>query len=312
MKKKIDQSILLGFSSLLLIGSVISCSNDSHEDVTTNLTTSQEEEVVPASNNLTAVTCSQVLYTWTGVGTDHNVGVDATIDDRSCTYNYTQSTYGSSYDWGVYRLISTDDVGSLQTRIERASDVVKNIKSGNQVQITGYCRVLEVGTFTDNYDPNSMNDKDGTYLIQAKGTHTGGGGSSDPAIALFVAKPVRDSNGNVILNAQGKTDSFDIYREEILSRGGSGTSGRKLVYITNVKYNKDFWVDVSTGFDTVNGALRHYVKSTINGVSSTFTVPEPERALQAKLRMGAYRCHGGAATILWRKGTTQAVFVNNP
>ncbi|MBD0726539.1 hypothetical protein B6A10_15305 [Flavobacterium sp. L1I52] len=310
MKTKFKQLALGGFGGLLQIGLLMSCTNDVQE--TNNVAASDEEVVVPVSNNLTALSCSQVLYTWTGGGTDHNVGVNATIDDRSCTYDYTQGTYGSQYDWGVYRLLSTDDVGSLQTRIERASSTVNNIKSGNYVRITGYCRVLEAGTFTDSHPPTSMSDKDGTYLIQAKGTHTGGGGSADPAIALFIAKPVRDSNGNVILNGQGKTDSFDIYREEILSRGGSGTTGRQLVFITNVKYNTDFWIDVSTGFDTVNGNLRHYVKSTINGVSSTFTVPEPERALQAKLRMGAYRCHGGSATILWRKGTTQANFVNNP
>lgn len=310
MKTKFKQFALGGFGGLLQIGLLMSCTNDAQESK--NVAESDEDITAPMSYNLTAMTCSQVLYTWTGGGTDHNVGVNATIDDRSCTYDYTQSTYGSSYDWGVYRLLATDDVGSLQTRIERASQVVNNVKTGNYVQITGYCRVLEAGTFTDSYPPTSMSDKDGTYLIQAKGTHTGTGGSADPAIALFLAKPVRDSNGDVILNSQGKTDSFDIYREEIVSRGGSGTSGRQLVFITNVKYNKDFWVDVSTGFDTVNGTLRHYVKSTINGVSSTFTVPEPERALQAKLRMGAYRCHGGAATILWRKGTTQANFINNP
>ncbi|RXP46465.1 hypothetical protein EC396_14040 [Lutibacter sp. HS1-25] len=309
MKLKFNKLIYAGLVGLLQSGLLMSCTDDSQE--LNSVIESEEEVTVPISNNLTAVTCSQQLYTWTGGGTDHNVGVDATIDDRSCTYNYTQSTYGSSYDWGVYRLVSTDDVGSLQTRIERASDKVTNIKNGNYVQITGYCRILEAGSFTDNYPQTNVSDKDGTYFIQAKGTHTGTGGSPDPAIALFVAKPVRDSNGNIILNSQGKTDSFDIYREEILLRDGSGSTGRQLVYITNVKYNKDFWVDVSTGFDTVNGKLRHYVKSKINGVSKTFTVPEPERALQAKLRMGAYRCHGGSATILWRKGTKQANFVNN-
>lgn len=311
MKLKFNKSALLGVSSLLTLGSISSCSNDLQETNESNINVSQEE-FVHASNKLTSTTCTNTTYTWTGGGTDHNIGVDNIIDDRSCTYDYIQGTYGSQYDWGSYRLTANDSGDSHQTRIERASDVVKNVKSGNYVQITGYCRILDAGTFTDSYGPNDMRDKDGTYFIQAKGTHTGSGGSNDPAIALFIAKPKRDSSGNIIYNSNGKIASFDIYREEITVRGGSGTTGRQLIYITNVSYNADFWVDVSTGFDTANGSLRHYVTSSINGVSSTFTVPEPNRALQAKLRMGAYRCHGGNATVLWRKGTTQANFVNNP
>lgn len=311
MKTKFNQLVFAGLGGLLQIGLLVSCTNDSQESST--VIAKEEAVVAPNVSRLMSESCSQVVNTWSGFGgkgADHNVGVNAEIDDRSCSYDYSQSTYGSSYDWGVYRLVSTDDVGSLQTRIERASETVRNVKAGNFVRITGYCRILEVGTVTDSYPPTSMSDKDGTYIIQAKGTHTGTGGSNDPAIALFIAKPVRGSDGKVILNSLGKTDSFDIYREEILSRGGSGTGGRQLVYITNVKYNKDFWVDVSTGFETHNGSLRHYVTSAINGVQSNFTVPNPERALQAKLRMGAYRCHGGSATVLWRKGTKQLEFVN--
>ena len=312
MKLKFNKLVFLGIGSLLQMGFLISCTNDSQE--LNNVDAIEEEADVSVSNNLTAVSCGSEKNTWSGfggTGEDYNVGVSAEIDDRSCSYNYSQSTYGSSYDWGVYRLVSSDDLGSLQTRIERATDVVRNVKNGNYVRITGYCRVLEAGTVSNPGNPTSMSDKDGTYILQAKGTHTGTGGSNDPAIALFLAKPVRGSNGKVILNSQGKTDSFDIYREEILYRGGFGASGRKLVYITNVKYNKDFWVDVSTGFDMSGGKLRHYVKSAINGVNSTFAVPEPERAIVAKLRMGAYRCHGGSATILCRKGTKQNGFVNN-
>lgn len=31
---------------------------------------------------------------------------------------------------------------------------------------------------------------DGSYIMQAKGKHSGGGGSADPAICLYLAKPV--------------------------------------------------------------------------------------------------------------------------
>lgn len=316
MKTKFNKLVYVGLGGLLQIGLLMSCTNDSQESK--NVSASVDKVTVPISDNLTAVTCSQVVNTWSGfggAGADYNVGVDNMIDDRSCTYDYIQGTYGSSYNWGAYRLVSTDDLGDHQTRIERASDIVKNVKAGNYVRITGYCRILETGSTDNSISKTEVNDKNGSYFIQAKGTHTNlpATADQDPAVALFLAKPVRGANGNIILNSQGKTDSFDIYREEITVRGGSGTTGRQLVKITNVKYNTDFYVDVSTGFKTVGVVVKQYVDSSINGVSSSFTAPQSSTnlPLQAKLRMGAYRCHGGSATILWRQGTTQDGFVNN-
>ena len=313
MKTKFNKLAFAGFGGLLYMGLLVSCAN---EDLESNEVIVSEEEIVVAdSDNLTLVTCSPVKKTWKqfgGSGKDHNVGVNRKIDDRSCTYNYRQTKAGSPFDWGDYRLNSTDGVSGTerQTRIERESKTVTNAKSGNYVRITGYCRILSAGTFEDKFDPDDMRDKDGTYFIQVKGKHKGGNGSSHRAIALFLAKPVRNSKGKVIKDSKGNIKSFNIYREEIKERGGRNTTGRQLVYITNVKYNKDFFVDVSSGFDKVNGKLRHYVKSKINGVNKTFAVPEPDKGTAVKLRMGAYRCHGGTARIMWRKGTKQANFVN--
>jgi len=66
--------------------------------------------------------------------------------------------------------------------------------------------------------------------MQAKGTHTGGGGSADPAICLYLAMPVYgdDGNGNQV------QVSFDIHREQIKVRGGSGAAGRDVVFLKNV------------------------------------------------------------------------------
>ncbi len=81
--------------------------------------------------------------------------------------------------------------------------------------------------FLEFWNGDTPNDRDdGTYIAQAKGKHTGGGGSPDPAICLFLAKPVYGIDG------QGRRTqvSFDIYREQINFRGGSGASGRTLVF----------------------------------------------------------------------------------
>ena len=158
--------------------------------------------------------------------------------------------------------------------------------------------------------PNTVADKDGTYFIQPKGTHYAEPGkkllgSSDPAICLFLAKPHYEKDGITY-------NSFDIYREEIKYRGGEGDKGRNVIYITNVGKNKDFNVSVVTGFNRTdpNSPIVHYVNAEINGVTANFIVPSPERAKEAKLRMGAYRCLGGEAEILWRSGVSSSIIDN--
>lgn len=280
----------ISWAALLMLSLfVFSCASE--EEVFENeLVVLEEEDAAPESDDLTAAACSggNQSYTYSG---DVNSAVNSTIDDRSCAYNYTQTSNGTSHTWGVYRLKANNSTDGLQTRIERASKVVSNVKGGNYVQISGTCRIKKVGgrPSNNNYPYHDIRDKRGTYILQAKGKHSGGGGSSDPAICLFVAKK-RVDNG---------VTYYYIYREQIVYRGGSGLGGRVLKYITKVRENTDFNVTVKTGF-WGNPVNQHYVNATINGVTANWNVPEPDRALQAKLRMGAYRCHEGEAEILWR------------
>jgi len=96
---------------------------------------------------------------------------------------------------------------------------------GSFAKFTGTVRILEVGYTGTDAD-------DGTYIMQAKGKHTDGGGSDDPAICLFLAKPVYDASGTNQI-------SFDIYREQINYRGGSGSAGRDVVFLKNVLKKED-------------------------------------------------------------------------
>lgn len=301
-------NINIGALALVMaLGTFTSCQQENEEFLLDEETSSVKEKA------LQAISCSRVFRTWTGPGTDHNIDVNKTIDDRSCTYNYTQSTYGSNYDWGVYRLNSADNTTGLQTRIERETRKVNKIKNGNFVQVKGWVRILAAGEVSDGFDPDEVKDADGTYFIQAKGKHdvTQSPEPNDPATALFLAKPVRRSSGSVI-KVNGKIKEFDIWREEVTKLGG-GVSDRKMTYITRVGYNKDFFVDIKTG---INSSGKAYVKHDINGATGTLFLPtkntrnQNAKTTELKLRMGAYRCKGTKATILWRKDVDQ-VFRNN-
>ena len=216
------------------------------------------------------------------------------IDDRSCYSNYKQSfIYGKI--WGVYNITDgsnhIDAAGTLQPRIERALSVCETTSVGSYTRFTGTVRILEVGN-------TSSDSNDGTYIMQAKGKHTGGGGSPDPAICLFLAKPVygTDSLGNQV------QVSFDIYREQIKVRGGSGTAGRDIVFLKNVHKDEQVDIELEVGFraDPDNaGEKIHYADAVIGGESFGFVIPEPERGTQSKIRYGAYRVKGGRAQIRW-------------
>lgn len=243
-------------------------------------------------------------------GTDYNSKISSEIDDRSCSYNYTQSSFDTRFKWGSYRLNSANNTArKLQVRMERSSKSVK-YSNGKFIQVKGTVRLLNVGSVTDNVSETSLRDKDGTYFAQVKGQHDKiirPKESKDPAIVLFIAKPKRRNGGKgSIIRENGKVKEFNIFAEQVTKRGGSGSSGRRLVYITTVKRNRNFDVDIKTRFRTVNNRKRQYVDYTINGVSKTFAVPTRNTSNQftapreMRIRMGAYRCNGGRANILWR------------
>ena len=219
-----------------------------------------------------------------------NVG---TADDRSCYSDYSESSVNGK-TWGVYNITDGSnhwDGSSLQPRIERALPIASNTNIGTYVKFSGTFRILEVGEA-------SGTSNDGTYIAQAKGQHTGGGGSSDPAICLYLAKPVFDSNENQI--------AFDIYAERISERGGSGSTGREIVLLKRVNKNEVTNFELEVGFrQDPNDSNKkiHYCDATIGGDDFNFNIPEPDRATQSKIRYGAYRVKGGRAQVRWANTT---------
>ncbi|WP_299046182.1 T9SS type A sorting domain-containing protein [uncultured Polaribacter sp.] len=222
-----------------------------------------------------------------------NVGI---IDDRSCYANYKESTINGT-TWGIYNITdgsnNQDAANTLQPRIERSLSRSKETGVGSFAKFTGIVRILEVGDTTGT-------NNDGTYIMQAKGKHTGGGGSADPAICLYLAKPVLDTNGNQI--------SFNIYREQINFRGGEGATGRSLVFLTNISKNVETTIELEVGFrQDPNDASKkiHYSDAVIGSQTFNFNIPEPERGLESGIRYGVYRVRGGRAQIRWANTTYQ-------
>ncbi|WP_299057332.1 T9SS type A sorting domain-containing protein [uncultured Polaribacter sp.] len=228
-----------------------------------------------------------------------NVGA---IDDRSCYANYKESdVYGKT--WGIYNITHNSNQfgSSLQPRIERALSASLKTGVGSFAKFSGIVRILEVG------DTSGTNN-DGSYLIQAKGKHTGGGGSPDPAICLYLAKPVYGTGSN-----SGKQVSFDIYAERILVRGGSG-SGREVVFLKNILKDEQTSFELEIGFkEDPNDASKkiHYCNAVIGGTVFNWNIPDPERGTQSKIRYGAYRVKGGRAQIRWANTTYQKAEVEN-
>jgi len=229
-----------------------------------------------------------------------NVG---SIDDRSCYADYKQSFLNDKI-WGIYNITDgsnhMDAAGTLQPRIERSLPPNQNINIGSYTRFTGTVRILEVG------DTNGSSN-DGSYIMQAKGTHTGGGGSADPAICLYLAMPVYgdDGNGNQV------QVSFDIHREQIKVRGGSGAAGRDVVFLKNVLKNEPIEIELEVGFreDPANpGEKIHYSDAVIGGEAFNWEIPDADRGLQSKIRYGAYRVKGGRAQIRWADTTHENVF----
>lgn len=228
-----------------------------------------------------------------------NVG---TVDDRTCYSDYSEfDVYGKT--WGVYNITDGsnhwDAPNTLQPRIERSLDRSGETGVGSYARLTGTFRILEVG------DAGSFS-QDGTYIAQAKGKHSGGGGSPDPAICLYLARPVMGTGINA-----GKQVAFDIYAERILVRGGEG-SGREEVFLKQVNKNEEINFELEVGFreDPSDPTKKiHYCDAVIGGDAFNWNIPEPERGLESGIRYGAYRVKGGRAQIRWANTTYQKVEV---
>jgi len=227
-----------------------------------------------------------------------NVG---TADDRSCYSDYSESEVNGK-TWGVYNITDGSnhwDGASLQPRIERSLPRSSETGVGSFARFKGTFRILEVG------DGGSFS-QDGSYLAQAKGKHSGGGGSNDPAILLYRAHPVYGDGINA-----GKQVAFDIYAERILERGGEG-SGREVVFLKRVNKNEevDFQLEVGFRVDPNDASKKiHYCDALIGGEAFNYNIPEPERGLESGIRYGAYRVRGGRAQFRWANTTYQKVEV---
>ncbi len=225
-----------------------------------------------------------------------NVG---TIDDRTCYANYKESTI-DGITWGIYNITAGsnnhDAANTLQPRMERSLPLA-NHNVGSYVKFTGDFRILEVG------DTGSFGTS-GSYIAQAKGQHTGGGGSPDPAICLYRAHPVYGTGINA-----NKQVAFDIYAERILVRGGSG-SGREVVFLKRVNKNEitSFVMEVGFKEDANDSSKKiHYCNAIIGGEAFNWNIPDPDRGRQSKIRYGAYRVPGGRAQIRWANTTHERI-----
>lgn len=221
-----------------------------------------------------------------------------TIDDRSCYANYKESNLYET-TWGIYNITDGSNKfdATLQPRIERSLSRAVKLGVGTYVKFTGTVRILEVGDTTGE-------NNDGSYIAQAKGKHTGGGGSADPAICLYLAKPVYGTGADA-----NKQVSFDIYAERILERGGSG-SGREVVFLKNIKKNEQTKFELEVGFreDPSDATKKiHYCDAVIGDEAFNWNIPDPERATESKIRYGAYRVKGGRAQIRWANTTYNKV-----
>ena len=219
-----------------------------------------------------------------------NIG---TADDRTCYSDYSESTVNGK-QWGIYNITDGsnhwDAPNTLQPRIERSLSRSQETGVGSYARFTGIFRILEVG------DAGSFS-QDGTYIAQAKGKHSGGGGSPDPAICLYRAHPVYGTG----INAD-KQIAFDIYAERITERGGEGSSGREVVFLKRVNKNEevDFVLDVGFRADPNDATKKiHYCDAVIGGEAFNYNIPDPERGLESGIRYGVYRVRGGRAQIRW-------------
>ncbi len=310
--KKISVNFLIFPLILVTIFlSLQSCQSDNDsenelDDLLKNLEKEEEKEEV--EEEVVAVLDEETGFnlgcTEEGTNSNRTSGADiagavnvGTIDDRSCYANYKEIVIDNT-TWGIYNITHNSNRfdTSLQPRIERSIPAT-NTEIGSYVKFTGSFRILEVGDA-------SGTTNDGTYIAQAKGKHTGGGGSPDPAICLYLAKPVLGTGIN-----EGKQVAFDIYAERILVRGGSG-AGREIVFLKRVNKNEitDFVLEVGFRQDPNDSSKKiHYCDAIIGGDVFNFNIPDPDRGLESKIRYGAYRVKGGRAQIRWANTSSKRV-----
>ena len=261
-------------------------------------------EIAPDEDTSTDLGCSGEFQndSTRNVDIPNSVNV-GTADDRSCYSDYSESSVNGK-TWGVYNITAGSnhwDGATLQPRIERSLPRSGETGVGSYARFTGTFRILEVG------DTGSFSSS-GSYLAQAKGKHSGGGGSSDPAILLYRAHPVYGDGVNA-----GKQVAFDIYAERILERGGEG-SGRETVFLKRVNKNEevDFVLEVGFRQDPNDISKKiHYCDAIIGGEAFNYNIPEPERGLESGIRYGAYRVRGGRAQFRWANTTYQKVEVED-
>ena len=299
----------------LSLGILQSCQEDGNEteeldDLLNNLEITEEEKekvtevaFFPGEETDAFLGCTDegTNSSRTGADIPNKVNV-GTIDDRSCYADYKEIDFEGTI-YGVYNITDgsnhMDAPNTLQPRIERSLARANKTGVGTFVKFTGTVVILEVG--------DSTNDgRDGTYIMQAKGKHTGGGGSPDPAICLYLARPVYG------LNSSGEQVqvSFDIFREQINFRGGSGGSGRQEVFLANVKKGVPTEIELEVGFrvDPSDSSKKlHYSDAKIGGEDFKWNIPEPEKGIQSGIRYGAYRVWGGRGQIRWANTTYQKV-----
>jgi hypothetical protein len=278
------------FKSLLFLGFITS-------SLFLNAQTAPDEDTNPDITCPSSGEFANATRTSSDLPNPINVG---SIDDRSCYSDYSESTvYGKT--WGVYNITTGSNHlgGTLQPRIERSLSRSQATGVGSYARFTGTVRILEVGDTTGT-------GNDGSYLIQAKGKHTGGGGSPDPAICLYLAKPVYGTGANA-----NKQVSFDIFAERILERGGEG-NGREVVYLTSVDKDQETSFELEVGFaEDPNDATKkiHYCNAKIGGTDYNWNIPEPEKGTESAIRYGVYRVKGGRAQMRWTNTTYQKVEV---
>ncbi|MGY6647468.1 hypothetical protein [Wenyingzhuangia sp. IMCC45574] len=307
-----EQRKLLLFSALLLVfTSFLSCSSNKEsideiveDPIEEPVEEPDDEEPTPETLDEITAAATQCRPGFDNPERAHDISGAVNVgtnDDRTCYADYYETTYMGK-TWGAYNIThGSNHLGTtLQPRIER-SLTRANTNVGSYVKFTGLVRILETGK-------TSSSGSDGTYIMQAKGKHTGGGGSADPAICLYLAKPVYGPDPN---DATKQVQvSFDVYREQINYRGGSGADGRQIVFLTNIKKNVATYIELIVGVrqDPTDASKKiHYADAVIGDKTFNWNIPEPERGTQSGVRYGAYRVKGGRAQIRWADTTFKRI-----
>lgn len=255
---------------LLILGVFSSCTNEENLDFLDEQENSIKEDILLSAKSLCTNSGSKNVDKKNPVN-------HGELDDRTCRFDYSESTIGSSSTiWGSYKITAgtSTENNSLSPRMERKFAPRAKPKGGNFQHFKGKFRIESVGGGR------------GTYIVQAKGKHEGHI-DRDPALCLIIAR-------KKVIN--GKT-YFDLYREQITKRGGKfSNNGRKDVYLTRVKQYEVFDVEMKTGF-WGKPVSSHYANVKIKGKWYNWRVPRADLATETGIRYGAYSVSSGTARI---------------